>query len=275
MQLLSPLRVWCLLSPYYAVSALQALGGAVLQRNTPGQREELDKRHNDAPQKYFHESASGNHYDARFDKGLLQYHDRRRHLSALARAYLSTMNDIGAETWLMHGSLLGWYWNRKIMPWDPDVDVQITEKSMQHLADHYDMTVHRFGLSGLNEGREYLLDINPNWANPSIADLNNKIDARWVDMTSGLYIDITTIRWDKQAEARGVHSAVMCKDKHRYLHKDIFPLRDTTFEGMPAKVPFAYANVLVEEYGASSLSDTAYKHHQFDIDLQEWLPVEG
>lgn len=65
----------------------------------------------------------------------------------------------------------------------------------------------------------------------------------------------------------------MCKDGHRYRHRDIFPLRTTTFEGVPARVPFAYANVLTEEYGASSLSETKYKHHVFDRELQEWLPA--
>ncbi|KAM0703970.1 hypothetical protein Q7P35_008976 [Cladosporium inversicolor] len=174
------------------------------------------------------------------------------------------MGGIGAETWLMHGSLLGWYWNRKIMPWDSDIDVQITEKSMQHLAEFYNMTVHRFNLPNEGHTRDYLLEINPNWANPSTTDSNNKIDARWLDMTTGLYVDITTLRRDLQAEASGTKGALMCKDKHRYVNEDIFPLRDTMFENVPAKVPFAYADVLTQEYGASSLQNTIYMGHRFD-----------
>lgn len=242
------------------------------QQEHSGEGVNLNTRGLNAPQKYFHESAFSSHYDARFGQRQLEYYDQRRHLSALVRAYLSTMNDIGAETWLMHGSLLGWYWNRKIMPWDSDIDVQITEKSMQHLADFYNMTVHSFSLPYTQESRDYLLEVNPNWANPSTADSKNKIDARWLDMTSGLYVDITTLRRDTQAEARGVKGALMCKDKHRYLEKDIFPLRDTVFESMPARVPFAYVNVLLGEYGASSLENPVYKDHHFDANLQEWLP---
>lgn len=30
------------------------------------------------------------------------------------QAYLSTMADLGADTWIMHGTLLGWWWNRKV-----------------------------------------------------------------------------------------------------------------------------------------------------------------
>jgi hypothetical protein len=44
----------------------------------------------------------------------LGYEDRKSHLVALVHTYLSTMADIGAETWLMHGTLMGWWWNRKV-----------------------------------------------------------------------------------------------------------------------------------------------------------------
>lgn len=35
-------------------------------------------------------------------------------LSALVQSYLSTMSSIGAETWVMHGTLLAWWWNQKV-----------------------------------------------------------------------------------------------------------------------------------------------------------------
>lgn len=66
--------------------------------------------------KYFHESSFDAHYDSRFGLSALSYDDKRSRLSALIRAFLLTMDDIGIETWLMHGSLLGWYWNQKILP---------------------------------------------------------------------------------------------------------------------------------------------------------------
>jgi hypothetical protein len=275
MRLPSLVSTLCALMIGLSSTSLPGSGVFALQRKDTIRYTSLTSRHYVAPQKYFHESTSCDHCDARYGKSSLSHIDRRRDLSALMRAYLSTMNDIGIETWLMHGSLLGWYWNRKIMPWDTDVDVQITEKSMQNLADYYNMSVHHFRLPGSSEGRDYLLEINPNWANPSAIDVNNKIDGRWVDMMSGLYVDMTTLRWSEQGEARGRKGAMMCKDGHRYEHKDIFPLRGSTFEGMPAKVPFAYANVLAEEYGAPSMSDTVYEKYHFDVDLQEWLPFSG
>lgn len=258
----------CLLVTCHVLSKIPS----TIQQRSSEKAANLDVTELGIPRKYFHESTFSSHYDVRFGQRQLHYYEQRRHLSALVRSYLSMMGGIGAETWLMHGSLLGWYWNRKIMPWDSDIDVQITEKSMQHLAEFYNMTVHRFNLPNEGHTRDYLLEINPNWANPSTTDSNNKIDARWLDMTTGLYVDITTLRRDLQAEASGTKGALMCKDKHRYIDKDIFPLRDTMFENVPAKVPFAYADVLTQEYGASSLQNTIYMGHRFDTNLQEWLP---
>lgn len=60
-----------------------------------------------APTKYFHEATFDAHYDHRFGLHPLTYHDRRRSLSALVRAYLSRMDELEVDTWLIHGSLLG------------------------------------------------------------------------------------------------------------------------------------------------------------------------
>jgi hypothetical protein len=35
----------------------------------------------------------------------------------MIRAYLMTFNELGLETWIAHGTLLGWWWNGKILPW--------------------------------------------------------------------------------------------------------------------------------------------------------------
>lgn len=239
--------------------------------NTHLQKSYNKKPKKSQPEKYFHESKFNQHYDGRFGEKALEEDDRRDHLRALVQTYLSSMHDIGMETWLAHGTLLGWYWNRKIMPWDADLDVQISEKSMNHLADFYNMTVHHYQLPGIEGGRDFLLEINPRWEIGSVDDKTNRIDGRWLDTTSGLYIDITTLRNNETAQAEGIEGAMMCKDLHSYMYDQIFPLRETTFEGCAARIPFAYADVLTEEYGSESLSNTEYNDHQFDSELQEWI----
>jgi phosphorylcholine metabolism protein LicD len=188
-------------------------------------------------------------------------------LTNLMQTYLSTMHDIGAETWIMHGSLLGWWWNRKIMPWDSDVDVQMSESSIDYLARYYNMTIHHYRLPGVSEGRDYMLEVNPHYTNGSIADWLNVIDARWIDTESGLFIDITTLRRNETADGN-----MYCKDKHHYRAKDIFPLRESMFENTPVKIPYAYAELLEEEYGPKALTQKNFENHFFDSEKMEWLP---
>ena len=55
----------------------------------------------DEPNKYFHEARFGSHYDGRFGDRKLAYEERRISLKALAQTYLSTMRDIGIETFIV------------------------------------------------------------------------------------------------------------------------------------------------------------------------------
>ena len=235
----------------------------------------LDQDHSktddDEPNKYFHEAKFASHYDGRFADRQLYYDDRRIHLVTMVQAYLLTMDEIGIETFLVHGTLLGWWWNRRIMPWDDDVDVMVPEKCIIHLASYYNMTVHHHAVPGDYFAREYLLEVNPHYVNSSV-DTANAIDARWIDTDTGLFIDITTLRVNQTAKALGIEGALMVKDKHHYKYDEIFPLRDSTFEGYPVKVPYEYSNLLVEEYGVQALTEARFQNHRFDGKTKDWVP---
>ncbi|USW49084.1 Putative LicD family protein [Septoria linicola] len=238
-------------------------------------RTRLDKSFVDAepdhPNKYFHESTFHQHYDGRFADQPLKYDEKQESLAALIRTYLSTMRDIGVETWLMHGTLLGWYWNRKNMPWDSDLDVMVAESSIYFLASYYNMTIHHFRTRGSKIGRKYLLEINSHFQESEL-DKENRIDARWIDTDNGLFIDITTLRSNRTAVALGNSDAMMVKDNHHYTFDDIYPLRESEFEGTPVLLPFAYADVLIEEYGDHALSDVYHDNHHFDVEKDAWVP---
>ncbi|KAI9773755.1 MAG: hypothetical protein M1835_006105 [Candelina submexicana] len=176
------------------------------------------------------------------------------------------MADFGVETWLMHGSLLGWWWNQKaadlgakILPWDSDVDVQVTEASMHILASYYNMTMHHYETLRFPQGRTYMLEINPHYVKRGIEDRLNVIDGRWIDTETGMFIDITTVRRNETAEAEGIEGALMCKDEHHYLEKEIFPLRQSLFEDSHVLVPYAYVRILQEEYGNKALTNTKFQ----------------
>ena len=216
--------------------------------------------------KYFHEPGNDNrlgHYDARYFKGLVSYDDHGPALRHLIRSYLTTFRALGVETWLAHGTLLGWWWNGKIMPWDYDLDVQVSDITLFYLAKHYNRTTHTYryrdddgsGSGGEDVVKEYLLDINPNHGLPR-GDGLNIIDARWIDMSNGMFIDITGLAEREPKRMPGVWS---CKNYHRYRTRELYPMRETEFEGVPATIPYSFDKVLTDEYGQKALVTTEWE----------------
>ncbi len=72
--------------------------------------------------KYFHEPGGHEpgeddrlgHYDTRYFHGLVSLDERTETLTQMVRAYLTTFRKLGMETWIAHGTLLGWWWNGKV-----------------------------------------------------------------------------------------------------------------------------------------------------------------
>ncbi|KAH9862795.1 hypothetical protein J1614_010888 [Plenodomus biglobosus] len=273
------------------------------------------------PDKYFNEAKFDAHYDGRFAATELPLETRTWHLRLLLKTYIETMERIGVRTWIMHGCLLGWFWNGKIMPWDNDVDVMVEERGMKELGSWWNMTVHHFSGRDLGlldepqeaqhdlvddealdkaqllaleaakmsratltqqvikDGKKYLLEINPHYTNTSIADKYNHIDARWIDTSTGLYIDITALHSAPHHTASLPPSEIFTKDNHAYTPSSLFPLRPTTFESIPVNVPYDYTAILAEEYGARALTHTWYrvfggKGFGFDGRRKEWVEQE-
>ena len=67
--------------------------------------------------KYFHEPGGtelANHYDSRYEHGILSYEEKQDSQVHMMRAYLDFFKKNNMETWLAHGTLLGWWWNGKV-----------------------------------------------------------------------------------------------------------------------------------------------------------------
>lgn len=213
--------------------------------------------------KYFHEpggSAELGHYDIRYFKGAaVTYEERDETLRYMIRAYLTTFRERSIETWIAHGTLLGWWWNGKIMPWDWDLDVQVASSTLDYLGKHHNMTMYNWTDTSIFDGtpvnRTYLLDINPNSVERLRGDGQNVIDARWIDMSNGLFIDITGLAETKPETSPGEWS---CKNYHRYQTKELYPMRQTTFEGVPANIPYEYEHILAVEYQNRALTKTRH-----------------
>ncbi len=144
---------------------------------------------------------------------------------------------------IAHGSLLDLWWNGQILPWDWDADVQVSGQTLSYLGRSLNYITHNYKSGGVE--RQYLLDVSPYYAERTRGDGVNITDARWIDMRNSLFIDITGISETNLFDGPGAWS---CKNQHEYYMTDIWPLKETTFEGVTALVPFAYDTLLMEEY---------------------------
>lgn len=43
--------------------------------------------------------------------------------------------------WISHGTLIGWHWNKQILPWDVDIDLQIHGNMLYDLEQFHNVTV--------------------------------------------------------------------------------------------------------------------------------------
>lgn len=94
----------------------------------PANSTETGQAPNPDANKYFHEPGGDDllhHYDIRYFQKIVTDEERQDTLRHLIRAYLLTFEYLGIETWIAHGTLLAWYWNAKILPWDWDLDTQV------------------------------------------------------------------------------------------------------------------------------------------------------
>jgi hypothetical protein len=85
---------------------------------------------------------------------------------------------------------------------------------MGFLASYYNMTVFHYRSPRIPDGRDYMLEVNPNYKVREQSDNLNVIDARWTDTVSGLFIDITTVRKNYSHPAGA--DILSCKDGHEY-----------------------------------------------------------
>lgn len=136
--------------------------------------------------------------------------------------------------------------------------------TLKHLGEVHNQTRYPYISDDGKVQREYLLDVNPWIWQRERGDGMNIIDARWIDVRNGLFIDITGLSETNPDTNPGIWS---CKNYHRYATDDLYPMRETMFEGVPAKVPYSYDKILTEEYKKSALVNTNFNGYVVTMSL--------
>jgi phosphorylcholine metabolism protein LicD len=200
--------------------------------------------------KFFHEMKNNAHYDLQYGKIvnndilLLTLKFLLEELSKIC-----DKNDI--KIIIMHGSLIGWYFNKSILPYDNDIDVCILEED-----------IIKFIKCDKLENDDYIIKVNPNFINRNPNDRDNVIDARIISKKCGLFIDITFLTSFEN------NNYFNCKSPHYYLKDYILPLKEDLFENCKIYIPNKYKYCLYQEYGPNVLSNT-YKNWIFKDNL--WI----
>lgn len=182
----------------------------------------------------------GGHHDWRFFRGLTGHNDRLSSIHHAARAWSQFADAFGISYWFAHGSLLGWWWDGLTLPWDNDHDIQVPVLELDRLASVFNGSLL---VTHTNEGTNmYYLDIGPWYVERAKGNGQNLIDARFIDVNKGTYIDITAVATTSSG------SRVSCKNNHQYDISELSPLRRTLFEGAASMVPKENKRLLLKEY---------------------------
>lgn len=232
----------------------------------------------------------GWHYDWRYFNGALNYekphwnqqemtHRTNIILDRLLRNWQRFSIEKGIITWIMHGPLLSWYWNGLMFPYDNDLDIQMPIDELVNLAKNYNQTLV---VENPSEGYgKYLIEVNSYMHNRGVSDQQNHIDARFIDVDSGIYIDITALsnsnaKPPREYEVKNLvdlgQDKLIFNDrrKHFYNLDQIGPLKFSMMTGIPVLVPHEISNRLTFEY-SKGLSSFEFSGWFFIKKLNLWV----
>ncbi|EGW35805.1 uncharacterized protein SPAPADRAFT_147474 [Spathaspora passalidarum NRRL Y-27907] len=234
---------------------------------------------------------SGWHYDWRFING--KWRDRYRHsiiLERLLRNWFKFCQKYGIISWINYGSLLGWYRNGAIYPFDLDIDIQMSIYHMTILGKKFNQTLV---VEDLREGTgKYLIDVGTFIHNRYITKNANHIDARFLDVDSGLYIDLTALAISKESSKIDpkffkdicddpAEGPVLDNDDDKEIYNDrnnwmykfshLSPLRLTMFEGIPCYVPKQIVKRMKFQYPCGTLNNFEFDHWYYVEQAGTWI----
>lgn len=238
-------------------------------------------------------SRGGDHTNFPFFQSVVDQNRRWYAIHHMMRSYAKFMRRTGYQYWVFSGNAISWYFNGNNMPWDDDIDVRMSAKEMDRMAITHNATLI---IEDPQDGDGiYYFSISP-WYGKETR-LGNHIDARFIDIRSGLYIDITCLYeaimktkeeilqqnhlfdyWGVEPDQREDYLSkhtVLTDKNNNWLWEEHF--RDqfrTLFEGTMVHMPYHYAEVLKYSYGEDVLRNNIFNGYRYFPELGMWLSDE-
>lgn len=235
---------------------------------------------------------AGWHYEWRFFNGALRYLKddwnadellirEKILLDRILRNWFRFANEKGIISWIAHGPLLSWYWDGLLFPFDEDIDIQMPAEELARFSKLYNQTLV---VEDLTEGfGKYFIDCSTFIHHRSKTRNENHIDARFIDIDTGSYIDITGLGISQEAypdkykgivedrEKQGLPRPIYnCRNAHFYSYNEISPLRFTMMGGVPLYVPNKIDDILKDEYSIG-MSSYTYGGFYFVDAINLWI----
>lgn len=275
----------------------------------------LDSTGTSTPVKYFDEAKLvnsdsskifGEHHDWRFFDGLTINSDRQvLVLHRLIKNYLQFCKTHGLVTWIAHGSLLSWYWNGMAFPWDADTDAQMPIRDLHRLGREFNQTlvVENVGVDGVGDETSFngmgsfFVDVGSSITHRERGNGMNNIDARFIDVSTGLYVDITglalsnetapsrydyKINLDKNKKKLSSQSKLTfadnalkqvynCRNRHFSSLQELSPLIVLGVQNQLGYVPLNFGLLLDQEYKVKGFLQTNFQDYYYLRNLRIWV----
>lgn len=260
----------------------------------------------ETPHKYFDEAklvnldllkVYGEHHDWRFFNGLTINTDQQTlALHRLIKNYLHFCRTHGLVTWIAHGLLLLWYWNGMAFPWDADTDAQMPIRDLYRLGREFNQTlvVENTGMNGEFVGTgSFFIDVGSSITHRERGNGMNNIDARFIDIATGLYVDITGLaaseepapsRYDfllqnhkpgeeeLETQRNMIKQTYNCRNRHFALLLEVLPLVMSSVQNQLGYVPLNFGLLLDHEYQTKGLIVKNFQDYTYVSSLRIWIP---
>ena len=198
--------------------------------------------------KYFKELKYYNHLDYRYGKQNMDIETIQKNLLYLLGEFSKYCKKNDIKPVLMYGCLIGYYFNKQMLPWDNDIDIILLEPDIYKLKNYKSDT--------------FIIEINPNCKNYNINDVNNIISARIISIDTGVFIDILYHKEEK--------GLLICKDKNNYKIEHILPLKKTKFHNIDIYIPNNIKAVLEQRYSKKVFIPLETEGYYYNSLINTW-----